>query len=317
VLYGTIKNVTFEGAQIAAGANVAGVVAAYVGTKDNLVPCFVTDVTVKNSSVSGSVNNVGGFAGVSEGPSAYFKNCVIENSTVAPTANVRYVGGFVANINQMAVMESCTVKDVTIDAAGSNRVAGFVGQAGRFDGSEITRCVVENATIAAGQNSAGFVGVDYGPNINKCAVIGGVITANNTQVAGFAAYPEGNATVKAQITDCYSTMKVEGGSKANIGGFLGIAKGNIIVRSCYAAGEVNGTDAKVGIFAGSVDVNTAAISYCIGWNATLPFAGFIKEESTEVKDNYAGAEGTISAKATEMGWSTEVWDLSGDAPKLK
>ena len=217
VLYGTIKNVTFEGAQIAAGANVAGVVAAYVGTKDNLVPCFVTDVTVKNSSVSGSVNNVGGFAGVSEGPSAYFKNCVIENSTVAPTANVRYVGGFVANINQVAVMESCTVKDVTIDAAGSNRVAGFVGQAGRFDGSEITRCVVENATIAAGQNSAGFVGVDYGPNINKCAVIGGVITANNTQVAGFAAYPEGNATVKAQITDCYSTMKVEGGSRANIG----------------------------------------------------------------------------------------------------
>ena len=80
---------------------------------------------------------------------------------------------------------------------------------------------------------------------------------------------------------------------------------------------MTGTDAKTGIFAGSVDVNTAVISSCIGWNATLPFAGAIKEESVDVKDNYAGAEGTISAKAKEMGWSVEIWDFSGDAPKLK
>ena len=317
VLYGTIKDVTFTGAKVEAGANVAGVVAAYVGTKDNLVPCSVSGVTVKNSTVSGSVNNVGGFVGVSEGPEAHFENCLLEGGTVAPTANVRYVGGFVANINQVVLMENCKVKDVTIDAAGSNRVGGFAGQAGRFEGSVITRCVVENATILAGQNSAGFVGVDYFPSISKCAVVGGTITANNSQVAGFAAYPEGNATVKAVIADCYSTMKVEGGEKANIGGFLGIAKGNIVVTDCYASGEVTGTDAKTGIFAGSVDVNTAAISSCIGWNATLPFAGAVKEESVDVKDNYAGAEGTISAKAKEMGWSVEIWDFSGDAPKLK
>jgi hypothetical protein len=36
-----------------------------------------------------------------------------------------------------------------------------------------------------------------------------------------------------------------------------------------------------------------------------------------VKNNYVGAEGTLSAKATELGWSAEVWDLSGDFPKLK
>ena len=36
-----------------------------------------------------------------------------------------------------------------------------------------------------------------------------------------------------------------------------------------------------------------------------------------VKDNYAGNEGTISTQATTLGWSAEVWDLSGDAPKLK
>jgi len=317
VLYGTIKDVIFAGAKISAGANEAGVVAAYVGKTENLTPCSITGVTVKNSSVSGSKNNIGGFIGVTDFAGAQFENCTIEGGDVTPTAGVRYVGGFVANINKAAVFKNCTVKGVTIDASASNRVAGFAGQAGRFEGSEITGCVVEDVTINAGQNSAGFVGVDYGPNINKCAVIGGTITASNTQVAGFAAYPEGNDAIKAQITDCYSTMKVVGGEKANIGGFIGIAKGNIIVTNCYASGEVTGTDAKTGIFAGSVDVITASISSCIGWNATLPFAGVVKEGATEVKDNYAGAEGTLSAKATGMGWSADTWDFSGDAPKLK
>lgn len=317
VLYGTIKDVTFKDAKIAAGANVAGVVAAYVGTSDNLAPCSVTGVTVINPTVSGSINNIGGFIAVCEGPGAQIENCAIEGGTVAPTVGVRYVGGFVANINQVAIIKNCRVKDVVIDASASNRVAGFVGQAGRFADSEITKCVVENVTINGGQNSAGFVGVDYAPNINKCAVLGGTITGSNTNIGGFVAYPEGKSPVTAQITDCYSTMNVAGGDKANIGGFIGIAKGVINVKNCYASGVVTGSNANTGIFAGSVDVNTAAISSCIGWNATQPFAGAIKEGSTGVKDNYAGAEGTISAKATAMGWSADIWDFSGDAPKLK
>ncbi|MBO7071444.1 MAG: hypothetical protein J6W09_09160, partial [Bacteroidales bacterium] len=251
------------------------------------------------------------------GPGSQIENCAVEGGTIAPTAGVRFVGGFVANINQVVIIKNCLVKDLVIDASASNRVAGFVGQAGRFADYEITKCVVENVTINGGQNSAGFVGVDYGPNINKCAVLGGTITGSNMNIGGFVAYPEGNATVNVFISDCYSTMNVAGGDKSSIGGFIGIAKGLIIVKNCFASGEVTGSDAKTGIFAGSVDVNTAAISSCIGWNATLPFAGAIKDGSTEVKDNYAGSEGTISAKATEMGWSADIWDFSGDTPKIK
>ena len=317
VLYGSMKNVTFEGASIDAGANVGGVVAGYVGMTTDLIGCTVTGVTVKNSHVTGSVNNLGGFIGVTDYAGAVFEDCTIEGGSVVPSANIRYVGGFVANVNKGANFKRCTVKGVTIDAAGSNRVGGFAGQAGRYDGYEITQCVVEDVTMKGGQNSAGFVGVNYFPNINKCAVVGGTITAGNTNVGGFVGYPEGNASVKCQMTDCYSTMKVEGGSRANIGGFIGIAKGLIVVKNCYAAGEVTGTNANTGIFAGSVDVNTAAISSCIGWNASLPFAGAVKDGSAEVKDNYAGAEGTLSAKATEMGWSADIWDFSADMPKLK
>ena len=90
-----------------------------------------------------------------------------------------------------------------------------------------------------------------------------------------------------------------------------------MVERCYSAGAVTGTHENTGIFAGRIDVNTAAISSCIGWNASLPFAGAVKDGSAEVKDNYAGAEGTLSAKAAEMGWSADIWDFSADMPKLK
>ena len=347
VLYGTLKNVTFDGATVNGGTNKAGVAAGYVGTSFNLYACSLTGVTVKNSSVSsansvggvvaqvavvttisdchiinstvtgGSTNNVGGFMAYPDATGVRIENCSATGVTVNSPNAIQYVGGFTGNINKAAVIENCQVKDVVINAPSSKRVGGFVGQGGRHEGSVITKCVVENATIDAGQNAGGFVGVDYHPAISKCAVIGGTITANNTQVGGFAGYPEGNATLKCVIVDSYSTINVVGGSRANVGGFIGIAKGLIDVKNCYAAGEVTGTNEKTGIFAGSVDANTAAISSCIGWNATLPFAGTVKEGSADVKDTYVGNEGTLSAKATELGWSAEVWDLTGEFPKLK
>ena len=346
VLYGTLKNVTFDGAHIVAGNNKAGVAAGYLGTGKNLAPVVMTGVTVKNSSIEGatylggvigqvavvttvsdchifnstvtsSANNVGGLVGVPDCAGAKFEDCSAEGVTVVSTAAVQYVGGFVANVNKLTNFERCLVKDAVIDAPNSKRVAGFAGQAGKYDGV-ISDCVVENATITAGQNSAGFVGVDYFGKIEKCAVIGGKITANSSHVGGFAGYPEGSSeALKCRIMDSYSTMEVIGGDQAEIGGFIGIAMGNLIVERCYAAGVVSGTHENTGAFAGRVNVNTAAISACIGWNATLPFAGTMVEGAEGVVNNYAGNEGTISGQATTLGWSTDVWDLSGDAPKLK
>ena len=345
VLYGTLKNVTFDGADINAGNNKAGVVCGYLGTNKNLTECLLTGVTVKdsaiegaaylggvigqvaivttvtdchilNSTVTSSVNNVGGFVGVPDVAGAAFEDCSAEGVKVVSTAAVQYAGGFVGNINKVTNFTRCLVKDAVIDAPNTKRVGGFAGQAGKYDGV-ITGCVVENATIDCGQNSGGFVGVNYFGTIEKCAVIGGKITANSSHVGGFAGYPEGTAALNSKISDSYATMEVVGGEQAEVGGFIGIAKGLIIVERCYAAGAVSGTHENTGAFAGRVDVNTASISACIGWNATLPFAGTMVEDATGVTNNYAGSEGTISSQATTLGWSTDVWDLSGDAPKLK
>ncbi|MBQ9192247.1 MAG: hypothetical protein IJ156_00815 [Bacteroidales bacterium] len=346
ILYGTLRNVTFDGANIVAGNNKAGIAAGYVGTNKSLTACSMTGVTVKDSAIEGatwlggligqvaiattvsdchvirttvtsSSDNVGGLVAVPDCAGVRFENCSTEGVTIRHTAAKRYMGGFVGNINKATVFERCTVKDAVLDAPSSQRVGGFVGQAGRFDGAVISHCTVENATITGSTNSAGFVGVNYCPDINKCAVVGGTITANGNNVAGFAGYPEGNATLACKIADSYSTMKVVGGERSEIGGFIGIAKGLIAVERCYAAGEVNGTHANTGAFVGKVDVATAAISACIGWNATLPFAGFVVDGAESVKDNYAGNEGTVSSQAIALGWPADVWDLSGDAPKLK
>ena len=345
VLYGTLKDVVFDGASINAGNNKAGIACGYLGTNKNLTACSLTGVTVKNSVIEGasylggvigqvatvttvsdcrilnstvttSVNNVGGFVGVPDCAEAKFEDCSAEGVTINVTAAVQYAGGFVGNINKLTNFERCVVKDAVINAPATKRVGGFAGQAGKYAGV-ITGCVVENATINAGQNSGGFVGVNYFGDMNKCAVIGGTITANSSHIGGFAGYPEGNASLNCTISDSYSTMEVIGGDNAEVGGFIGIAKGLIVVERCYAAGAVSGTHENTGAFAGRVDVNTASISSCIGWNASLPFAGTVVEGAENVKDNYAGNEGTVSAKATELGWPAETWDLSGDAPKLK
>ena len=100
-------------------------------------------------------------------------------------------------------------------------------------GTTFTKCYVKDVNITAGQNSAGFVGVDYamegdavpGGGIFQCYVDGGSITASAANVGGFAGYPE-----KATIKNCYTTMDVNGVTFAAIGGFIGICKATTTIQ---------------------------------------------------------------------------------------
>ena len=375
VLYGTIKDVTFTNANIAAGNNKAGVVAGYMGTADNFTANVISGVVVKNATISadrhvgpvvgqvatgdntisdthvlggtvtgaeyaggfagfiqqGTVTgcssnatvsgtkHVGGFVGKTETP--VFTDCWYEGGTLTISASGNnQSGGFVgyaAKVDNLgATFTGCYVKAASLKMSVGQRIGGFVGQTDL--GNTFFKCYVKDVTIEAGQNAGGFVGVDYantsdlvpGGGIYQCYVEGGSITASAANCGGFAGYPE-----KAVIRNCFSTMDVEGGNLAAIGGFIGICKGNVAVQYCYSAGEVSGTNAAtLGAFVGNADANnTTHINTCIGWSDTLPFAGKIKT-GCDVSGNYCGTEGTISYQAAILGWDPAIWDFSA---KLK
>ena len=83
MLYGSIKDVTFENAVIEGNENNAGVVAGYVGTSGKVGNC--SGVSVKNATVSGSGKNVGGFAGVI-GADGTISDCHVDGATVTQNA---------------------------------------------------------------------------------------------------------------------------------------------------------------------------------------------------------------------------------------
>ena len=100
---------------------------------------------------------------------------------------------------------------------------------------------------------------------------------------------------------------------------MGICKVETIITNCFSAASVSGTGTGVGAFIGFVDAAPSSITKCIGWNASLAFFGGAKDgvDTSAITGNYAGTEGTITAKAIELGWSSDIWDFSGDTPKFK
>ena len=382
VLYGSIKDVTFEGANIDGNANNTGVVAGYIGTGSYEGTC--SGVTVNNATVKASNKNVGAFAGVvaaaktisnchvtgtntvtqtatatgccaggfvgSMSVAATFTNCTakanvtneasyytggfigqISSAVAAKFTSCAYLGGtitagrnatgnspvagFVGRVpkNAAATFTGCYVDGASVTATKSGRVGGFVGDAGDKN-TVFTSCYVKNSNLSAAQHLGGFVGT-YG-TASKCYVETTTLTANNANTGGFAGYPENSV-----FSDCYAaaSVTVNGGTFNAVGGFMGICKGGATITNCFAASAVSGTGTGVGGFIGTVDAAPTSITKCIGWNATLPFYGSIKTAGIDanITGNYAGAEGTISAQATTLGWSTDIWDLSGDTPKLK
>lgn len=271
-----------------------------------------------NCSASGSVSgtkDVGGFVGKSEIP--VLTNCWYDGPGIKASDATKnaHPGGFIGYAaksgNFGGVFTDCYVKETVLDAsAGGQRAGGFVGQADA--GNTFTKCYVKDVDITAGQNSGGFVGVDYatpsadvpGAGIYQCYVEGGSLIAGGANCGGFVGYPEG-----AKILNSYTTIAVDGGANASIGGFIGICNKNVTVQYCYAAGTITGTSGPIGSFVGKVaGDDTTHINYCIAWNDTLPFEG--QTTGGDISGNYAGTEGTLAAKAAELGWDPAIWDFA-------
>lgn len=315
---GTISNCHVNGAAVSQAATANGRNAAgFVGNVT--AAAKFSGCTVKADVTNPSSYYTGGFVGqLGAAVAASFENCAYLGGNISAGRNGTGnspVAGFIGRLasNSNATFTNCYVDGAVITATTSGRVGGFVGDAGDKN-NMFTSCHVSNSTLSGAQHLGGFVGT-YA-SASKCYVETTTLNANNANTGGFAGYPE-----KSVFSDCYvaSSVVVNGNSFNAVGGFMGICKGGATITNCFTAASVSGTGTGVGAFIGNVDTAPTSITKCIGWNATLEFYGTVKSgvSTDTITGNYVGKEGSISSQATTLGWSTDIWDLSGDTPKLK
>ena len=276
VLYGSIHNVTFDGATIS-GTTKKGVVAGFVGTSGIHASC--DGVSVKNSTVSGS-SFAGGFAGHVRTTES-ITDCTVENTTVSSTDN--HVGGFTAYTDIQSPDQyevpvrfvNCHVIDVTVNQECSDGTAdvctgGFIAFANT--GAGFTDCTVKatvNATKSAMQDVGAFIGrPNYAcPTFRNCSVLSGTkVTAKGAHVGGFVGYSK----VSASYTDCSSAALVLNETEST-GGFVGYSAGASTYTGCSASGNVTGT-MQTGGFVGLAEDSGFTDSYYTGGTVTENFS---------------------------------------------
>ncbi len=332
---------TFKDCQVLAGSSVTAMgahVGGFVGY--SMVAASYTDCS-SAATVSNSSEDTGGFAGYSEGSSTYtncsasgnvsgnkhvggfvgtaensgFTGCFYTTGTVTENASGKsQSGGFCGYATTGVSFRGCAVKNATFVSNAGIYVGGFIGQHGySYTGGNnvvATQCRVEGTSVTGSTNCGGFVGVQY-DLISNSYVSGGSVTAKNAHCGGFSGFVQ-----NGNLQHCYTTTTVEGGAYAQVGGFAGITYATNI-SYCYAAGTVNASGSDRGAFIGQCaqQSGVADVSYCIGWNASLPLYGTNTVGAT-FTNCYCGTEGTVSSQATALSWPAAIWDLSGSLPVL-
>ena len=188
------------------------------------------------------------------------------------------------NAGLFGVITGGTVKNLGIvgDISGIYNYGG--GVAGNITNTNIINC---------------FASVNIsGTNLGASSLIGGLV----------------GGMVGGNVTNCYSTGNVEGSSQ--IGGLIGDARNNAVIKNCYATGAVSSSQGSGGglvcmILTGVTVENCAALNPSVtnttGW-ATTTFGRVIGDVGggCTVSDNVSFAGMTIQSNATGdngTGWS--------------
>ena len=297
---GTVKNLTLKGGSIVGKDRVG------------LLSGFVSNVTVENCTISGSVSGssyVGGCAGCSiswrsrfrnisstvsvsgdtyvggiSGADGDFNNCTVKTTFVKSKGN--FVGGICGAENAPRDMNSCYVYT---NVSGNDYVGGICGKANYRSLPNITKCVfVGNVTANA---YVGGICGEYagGATMNGCFAIGHVSGSGNYVggIIGSSTF-DGSYPVSGNIvTNCYFSGSVVG--KEQVGGLVGY-KFASSVKNCYTNATVTGSKS-VGGLCGKIEDMTlkSNISIVTSVNATEGNVGRIYGERNK---------GTIGAMGT-------------------
>ena len=302
VLNGTVKDVIFSDAVIEAGANVAGVLAGYLGSAD--ASCFgsCSGVKVIKAEVSGSKRCLGGLIGRANNVSGEINECFVMETKVSSESD--RVGGLIGQLDQTYKVTMCGTEEVNVSgtinvggligvcygdadtcwssgsvasenpSAASGTDLGIGGLIGYLENADVTKCssTVNINQIGAGRDIGGFVGKMLAGSISKSYCTGNV-TGQHRNVGGFVGLITLGAEKLATITDCYCTGNVVG--NAYTGGFLGLhEKGATVISNCFATGTVEGAGFALGGMAGIVSSADFTMKNCAAWNPSVTAGTF-------------------------------------------
>ena len=269
VLYGTIKDVTFDKATVTGGSQKCGVVAGYVGTGTKIGYC--SGVSVTNSTISGS-DFIGAFAG-QVAAAGTIDDCHVSNCTVnqncTDSGGQKSTGGFIGFCKAAATITNCTVQ-ATINSLtpGKSGVGGFIGKTETTPATFTDNAVLSGTTItAAGNWIGGFAGyTQIGGVFTNCTTAASVSVSSTGQFAGgFVGY-SGNAT----YTNCGATGTVV--APVNVGGFVGSTDAGSFINSYYGGSSVEATNTSgnnmVGGFCGVIGNTGPSFDGCYVYSAS-------------------------------------------------
>lgn len=297
-VYATVKS---------AGERVGGIVGHYQGG------------TLSGCKFYGEVNAasrlVGGIAGITSSASI-IENCLSSGKIVCKSN----VGGIVGmNENTLTIRCCESSSTIEINVNGVDGVGGVLGLASNGKTVIVEDCIFSgNMNVPTGQRVGGIVGdLGTGSSVRRC-------------------YVSGNITGWAGV----------GGIVGRAGGLVWNANGNgydNTIESCIAwfdnitatRGDENGGSS--GIIVGYTGMKntlkncwrkstaTLTAKYCSELydqedaDATTPLMiNAVPSMYTYIYPYHGkAAETTATSLAQSLGWSTDVWDLSGSEPKLK
>lgn len=263
---------------------------------------------VANSTIKGIGNSIGGLVGLISSAQEHSISNSSFDGTISGTENI---GGLIG-INNNGIF-SITNSHVSgqIGTTSSKYVGGFIG----LNGNNSRRLSVEisnsysTADITGKDNLGGFVGrantSDF--TIEK-SFVSGSISSSSTGVGGFAGYGQ---TAKFNIYNSYSIASVKGGSY--VGGLVGACGERLIVENSYAAGLVTSTGSG-GAIAGYND-NYQMKNVFWDTEKTNKFTA-IGTKSENITGTTGLSSSAFANQSNFTGWSSTIWDFSGDAPKL-
>ena len=318
VLYGSCKNLKVHKATIKS-SNACGVLGGYVGTNNK--PAEVENVTVTESSVSGTGDRAGGIAGQTVGSTftrVSFQGVVtstVHKSTVKDdvfTASSANAGGMAGLATGTSTFTECST-DVTISGKDSD-FAGFIGQVqGTATFTDCSTKAIVNIEQEQKFRAAGFVGYSNATaTYTRCKVLEGSevndISGRTSNVlamvGGFVGYA-GGTSVTAEGCSVNVNMNLPYGQ--SVGGFVGNAGTGVFKASnCSVAGVVNGANQVAGFIAYQEAAATVEISSSYSTapvtgtgHYTCGFAGWLMNaEDKPIKMTDCYATGTVESKGS-------------------